>query len=504
MRNWVPQRIQTAIAHLIPDGDLTSQTVWSGAWKFAINVGTRSLQLIVLIVLGNLLAPRDFGLMGIALLVLAGMRRFSRLGIKQALIQHEKDDVDRYLDTVFGISIARGLVLAALILASAPLVARVFGEPRVVPLLQFLAISPLFVGVVNPGTVYFDKDLQFHKKFVYEMGGSIVRFAVAIAWAYVYRDVWALVVGYVAANAVRTGLSYVIHPYRPRLGLDTGMAAELLHYGKWITASNVVSFLLDEGDDAVVGGVIGATALGFYKYGYRIGNAPATEVSRVIGDVMFSSFSKLQDDVEALESALIRTIRVTSAFSFPTAIGIVIVAPVFVRAFLGSEWLPMIRVMQLLSLYGLLVSITTVINQIWKATGRPDLVTKLGVLRLVVLAVFIFPAAEFGIEAVAALISLVYVVVTVPADLFLLDRLTDISPTRLAAELVYPLSASLLMGTVVLAARQVIQLQPIVGFLVLVSLGVGTYFPLALVIDRTFDWGIERDLATIVDTLKGR
>jgi len=502
MSGWVPRRVRALIEGLIPTGDLLSRTIQSGAWEFAINVGTRSLQLVVLIILGNLLGPRDFGLMGIALLVLGGLNRFSRLGINQALIQHENEDVDEYLDTAFSLGIARGIVIAAVALISAPFVAEVFGEPRVTPILQFLALSPLFLGLKNPAIVYFDKDLQYHWKFVYRMSGSVVQFAVAISWAFVYRDVWALALGFVAADVVRAGVSYLIHSYRPRPALDTEMAAELLDYGKWITASNILFFLLNEGDDAVVGGVISATALGFYKYGYRIGNAPATEITKVIGDVMFSSFSKLQEDRHALRSAFVRTIRITAVLSVPIAIGVVVVAPVFVRGFLGSEWIPMVRVMQLLSLYGLVVSMTVVFNQLWKALGRPDIVTKIGVARLVVLGSLILPATEFGIEGVAALIAVVHLVLTVPVDLYLLDRLAGISPRVLVVEFSFPAVAGLLMGAAVLATRSTLQLVPIQEFVVLVGIGVVTYLSLVLAIDSAFGWGLRRNLVTIASTFR--
>jgi len=502
MRRWLPRNVRLAIDRFIPDGDLTKRTIQSGAWEFAINIGTRSLQLIVLIILANLLSPRDFGLMGIALLVLAALERFSRLGINQALIQHEDDDVDRYLDTAFGLGIGRALLLSALAFAGAPLVADVFSEPRVAPLLQFLAVSPLLLGLRNTGTVYFEKDLQFHLKFVYRISGSLVEFVVSIVWAYVYRDVWALAVGYVAADAVRIVVSYLIHDYRPRPALDVDMARELLDYGKWITANNVVAFLLEEGDDAVIGGVIGATALGFYKYAYRIGNAPATEVTKVIGDVMFSSFSKLQNDDGAMRTAFVRTIRVVAAGSVPTSIGIVVVAPVFVRGFLGNEWLPMVRVMQILSLYGLLLSMTTVFHQLWKAIGRPDLVTKLEVIRLVLLGALVLPATRFGIEGVAALVAGVYLATTVPANLYLLRRLTDISRARLGLELAYPLLAGLFMGVVVLFARSALSLPPIVEFAALVAVGVGTYLPAVLAIDSTVEWGLRRNLTTILHSLR--
>jgi PST family polysaccharide transporter/lipopolysaccharide exporter len=500
----IKEKIKRAIDALVPGGDLATQTIRSGFWETAINVSTRLLELLVLIVLANLLAPQDFGLIGIALLIIGALNRFSRLGLNQALIHHEDERIDPYLNTVWILNLCRGILLATLTFVSAPFVADFFREPLVTDLLRFLALSPLLKAVSNPGVVYFEKALQFHRKFIYRVTGSLANSTVALGFGIVYQNVWALAFGFIAADLVRFPLSYWIHEFRPKFAFDVDRASELIGYGKWITASSMVYFLLDEGDDFVVGWLITSAALGFYRMAYRIGNAPATEITNVIGDVIFSAFSKLQHDTQALQDAFLRTIQVTTLVSFPTSVGVVVVAPVFVRGFMGQEWMPMVTAMQILAIYGFLLSFTETFHKLWKAVGHPEYVTKIGVLRLIIMAVLIFPAiSRYGIEGVALTILGAYLAVTLPINLYLLDRTTSMELRPIAGEVSYPLVASLLMGTIVFGTRQAIAPgSAVLEFLLLVILGVCSYSAVVIAFDMVFDWEVRQNLDLIVGAFR--
>jgi PST family polysaccharide transporter/lipopolysaccharide exporter len=108
LRAW----IASAKTSAVPSGGTTERTVKSGVWAVATNGLTRSLYFDRLIVLAALLAPADFGLMGIATLTLAALDQLTRLGVDQALVQHTETDVDRFLDTAWTAKLVRGILIA--------------------------------------------------------------------------------------------------------------------------------------------------------------------------------------------------------------------------------------------------------------------------------------------------------------------------------------------------------------------------------------------------------
>ncbi|SMO53792.1 lipopolysaccharide biosynthesis protein [Halorubrum cibi] len=486
--------LRRVLTRLTPGGDLTEQTVKSGIWATITNVLDRALQLLMVAILARMLSPADFGLLGIALLTLTAFKRFSNVGFDQALIQKASGNVDSYLNTYWSIEILRGIVLAGILLFIAPLVAAFFSEPRATPILRVIALTPLLLGLRNPGIVYFRKNLEFHKQFVYTMSGSVTNFVVALAFALTTGSVWALVFGYVASDAARLLASYAIHGYRPWPELDLEVVRDLFGFGKWITGSEIVYFLINQGDDAVIGWVLSATSLGLYQVAYQFAKAPATEISQIISSVAFPAYSQLQDDIPALRSAFYRTLQVTMVIAFPAAVGIATVAPTFVEAVLGTEWTPMVPVMQLVAVYGLLIALGSAYSPVWKALDRPDYMVKLGALRLVLTAIIVIPVTrEFGIAGTAAAVLGVYIFPVMPIDVYLVIESVETSLGRLLREMSYPAAASLLMGGVVLWLQATLTLEwAILELIVLVTAGAAVYAVAVAVLETQLRWGLRK------------
>ena len=471
----------------------------------ALNISRRVLELVALLVLARLLTPDDFGLLGIALLTLTGLDRFSQLGFTSALIQRSEDNVDRYLNTAWTLQIARGLLLGGLTVALAGPAARFFAEPAVEPILMVIAVIPLLDGLENPGVVYFQKDLQFHKQFVHLVTTSLVYVVVTIGLALAFENVWALVVGQVAAAFSQFGVSYVVHDYRPRPAFDRQAAADLINFGKWVTASGMIYFLADEGDDFVVGWLLSAASLGFYRLAYRLALTPVSEVTGVLSAVMFPAYSKLQGDLRAVREAFFRTMQLTTALTFPIAVGIIVVAPLFVESVLGTQWTPMVGALQVLSLFGLFVSLTASFSPVWYALGRPDLGAKIGAVRVVIMAVLIYPATiQYGFTGTGATVLVAYLVGAMPLDLYFATQLFEMRLRTFLSELVFPVAAAGGMGVVVLAARETLTIEStLLELVVLVALGVLIYAVLVVILVRGLGWNLERNVRSVAKALVG-
>jgi len=86
----------------------------------------------------------------------------------------------------------------------------------------------------NIGVIYFYKELEFNKQFIYQFSATLADFIVAISAVLILRNIWALVLGMLAGRIVGCLVSYLVHPYRPRLNLDIEKIKELFGFGKWI------------------------------------------------------------------------------------------------------------------------------------------------------------------------------------------------------------------------------------------------------------------------------
>lgn len=462
------------------------------------------MQILMLIVLARLLTPRDFGIMGVALLTLSGLNRFTEIGLNSALIQQKAENVDDYLNTTWCLEAGRGILIVAGLFVLAPYIASFFDEPAATAPIRVIAISTLLFGFRNPAVVYFKKDLEFHKQFVYEVSGGFVQFIIGVSYALVSPTVWALVFASTAVSVNKFVLSYAMHEYRPWPSFDFEKAKELIQYGKWITGASIVGFLYSEGDDAFVGWLLTSTALGYYQYAYRIADTPSSEVSSVISQVTFPAYSRLQGDMDALRDGLLETLRFTSFITFPMAFGIALVAPSFVPAVLGSDWTPMITAMQILALYGLLHAITANFGEVWKALGRPDYEAKIGAFRVLCIAVVIWPAtARWGIEGTALAVVGVHLFPTLPLSVYLVAKSVEGRSMQIYREYVYPFVAASVMFVNLWYARTLVDLSPLVEFLALVPAGTAIYVLTSFVLNLLFDWGIEKNIRMLLNGIRG-
>jgi O-antigen/teichoic acid export membrane protein len=209
-------------------------------------------------------------------------------------------------------------------------------------------------------------------------------------------------------------MSYLLHPYRPKLKIDMSKAKELFCFGKWIVGSGIIGFLLNKGDDIFVGKMLGVTALGIYQMAYLLSNLPATEITHVVSQVTFPAYSKLQDKMPQLRSLFLRVLRLTIFFSAPIAGGIFILIPEFTQLVMGTKWMPMVPVMQILVLAGLVRSLAATTGPIFYAIGQPQIETKWQAIRLIILATFIYPfTVRWGVKGTSIVVSMNMLIATI-------------------------------------------------------------------------------------------
>ena len=377
-------------AHQRTIKSLSEKVIASGLWVLALRIVNRGLGLIRTLVLARLLAPEDFGLLGIAMLSISTLETFSQTGVEAALIQ-KKENVYSYLDTAWTVSVIRGFTLFSILFLLAPTIAIFFNSPRATFVIRVIAISTLLTGCRNIGVIFFQKELEFNKQFSYEISATLVDLTVAITLAFLLKNVWALVWGGMAANLTRLFMSYRIHSYRPKVRIHKEEFLELISFGKWILGSGILVFLITKGDDIFVGKILGITALGFYQMAYLISNLPATEITHAISKVTFPAYSKLQDDISQLKDGYFKVLEITVFLSIPVAGAIFLLAPDFTEVFLGQKWLPMVSALQVLCFFGVIRSIGATMGPILYGTGRPKVQTKVSAVQLLFLAIVIYP-----------------------------------------------------------------------------------------------------------------
>lgn len=479
---------------------LSKMVVRGGIWVFTLRFTNRGLGFIRTIILARLLAPEDFGLIGIAMLAASTLDAFSQTGLQSALIQ-KKNDIKTYLDVAWTTLAIRGIFLFAILFLSAPLISKFFNSVQAELVIMVIAVNMIITGFGNIGVVFFQKDLQFKKQFAYEFSATVVDLVVSISLAFILRSVWALVWGGMAKNITRFCLSYILHSYRPRLKFDKDKFRDLFGFGIWVSGSTILIFLITQGDDILVGRMLGVTALGFYQMAYLLSNLPSTEIADVISRVTFPAYSKLQDDLNKVREAYLKVLQVTAYFSIPIAGGISVLSFEFTRVFLGEKWLPMVPAIQILALAGAIGSISATTRPIFHGIGKPKIDTTWQVVRLVVLAVVIYPLTiTWGISG-AAFAVLITTFISAIGFSFMAVRITNCNAGNFWKMTVLPLLNATIMAFVIMTIKTRFECINLWHFLILIGAGFTAYLFVTYIFEKLMNYGITKIMKEIFASL---
>lgn len=369
---------------------LTSKVVKSAGWVFAEKFVGRIFEVIKAIVLARLLTPEYFGLFGLVMLAIIVIDTFSQTGMKAALIQHD-GDTKKYLNTAWTVQVIRGLTIGAILFLTAPLVGWFFKDPRIVQLLRVMCIVPVTQGFINIAIIYFEKELEFQRQFLYEMISNIVSLFVGILLAYMTRSVWALIWANIAGVIMRLIMSYVLLPYRPHFRLLKSQIFELFQFGKWISGYSMVLFGWQQLDKFFVGKVLGPGALGLYQLAQRISDMPISNIAIASVNFTFPAYSKIQYERERLKKAFLDIFETVMSLVLPIVVFIFFAASDIVYGLLGEKWQGSILPLKILSIAGFLTAFDIISTPLLLSTGNPKIEFWKNLFKFCIMAVTIYP-----------------------------------------------------------------------------------------------------------------
>jgi len=461
---------------------LAKRTAKGSFWLLAFRVFDQTFRFIRTIILARLLAPSDFGLFGITLMAVSFLDTFSQSGFQQALVQ-KKEDIKPYLDTSWLVQATRGFLIALSLFVFAPYIALFFKSEESELILRVISLAIFIQGLTSIATVYISKELEYKKYFIYQISGTIVDFLVSIILAFVLHNVWALVFGYVAGAILRCVVSYIVYSYIPKLKFDFSKAKELFVYGKWVFGSNIIGFFVTQIDSLFVAKISGITSLGFYQMAQRI---PSILGMEVLAGATFPAYSKIQDDKEKLKDAYLRIVKLFCLILMPIGGGIFVVAPEFVRIFLGENWMPSVWPMRFLSLSALAWTMAVVSNYMFLAVGKPHIETKWSSVRLVIMLVLLYPfVLNFGFLG-ASIVVLIGSLVAALGFSFEAIKITKCGFSQFMDSTIFSFINALIMTVLVYSLRGILY-GSLLEFILTILIGVLLYFLLTLASDKIFN-----------------
>lgn len=379
---------------------LRGKTMSGFIWMFMERIGAQLVTFIVSLVLARLLMPDDYGIIAIAQVFINLANIFVTQGLNASLIQKDRADSEDY-STAFYASMGLAAVLYFMLFLLSPFFANYYGKKNLVPIFRVLGLR-LPLGALNSiQRAYVSRHLQFKKFFFSTLGGTVFSAFVGIGMAFAGFGPWAIVGQYLTNSTIDTVVLWFTVQWHPQKQFSFVKLKEMFGYSWKILFASFFNELYLELRSLLIGKGYTTEDLAYYNRGKQFPQLFYTNISSTITSVMFPVMSKQKNDIPLLKNGLKRTIQVSTYILFPIMAGLIAVAEPLVRVVLTDKWLPCVAFLQAYAFCYAILPIQSILEQVYKAIGRSDIVLKLFFVEKIVGIMAILITMQYSVWMIA-------------------------------------------------------------------------------------------------------
>ena len=323
---------------------------------FLLATGDRYFTVVInflaIVAISRLLTPREIGLWVICSAVVgmaAAAREFASYNF---LIQQKELDRED-IRSAFTVMLALTILIAAVLSLSAPWIAAAYQEEGVVPYLRIMAVSLVFDAVAAPIVALLRRDLAFGRVAIINVVNAAVSAGVVVllaALGFSYLSfAWASLLAAAATSVLALCLRPGLWMFKPSLRRWTGPLTFGGYYGTnsvLYKANELLLYLL-------IGRIISVDAVGLYNRGVMVSQIPDKLFFGGVAALVVPAFSVEVREGRSPKYAYLRAIEYITAVQWPALILLAILARPAVEIVLGSQWLGVVAVVQILAVAAL-------------------------------------------------------------------------------------------------------------------------------------------------------
>ena len=420
---------------------LKEKTAKGLGWGFIESFSGTGLTAIISIILANILAPEQFGLVGMVAIFVTLGNSLMDSGFSGALIR-KSDVTDKDLSTVFYTNLALGAGIYAILYAISPWVASFLGYEILTKLLRVLSLSVIIVSFTQVQKVNFIRKIDFKTQAIISLIAAVTSGVASIWMALTGWGVWALVAQQLSKQA---------------------MISKLL-------ASSLISTVWNEIYSFVIGKMYNPVQVGYFVRADKFKSLVTQNIGQVVQKVGYPVMSTIQDDPTRQVRVYSRIVRLTMLITCTLVMGLLGCAESMIHVLIGEQWLPSVPYLRLLGLSGLFLPLILASVNVFNANGKSEVTLKLEVIKTLLAAIpvtlgiiYDINMMLWGMVAVSALSYLVHA--------WYVSKEIPYSLVRQVADIIPFFACSAVMGGVVYVIGNAIELSPLLTLLVQLAAG---------------------------------
>jgi O-antigen/teichoic acid export membrane protein len=444
-------------------------TIASQGFKFFAGFGAT-------MVLGRLLRPADYGLIGMVAVVTGFVSMFKDLGLSAATVQREEITSEQ-VSTLFWVNVALSIGVGLVTVALAPAVAWFYGLPQLTLVTAVYAIGFLFGGLTVQHEALLHRQMRFAAQAGCEIVALVVTIAVTVTLAWRGAGYWALVAGHVTTSFVYMVGIWAVCRWRPGRPARVSSVRSLLRFGGNLTGFGVVNYFARNLDNMLIGRVWGSQQLGLYAKAYQLLTLPIDQINAPITTVAVPALSRLNDSPERYRRAYLRIIEKIAVLTMPGIALLIGTADWVVLFVLGPQWTEAGRIFAALGVAALIQPITNTTGWLFISQARTPDMFRYGLVASAIIVVAIIAGLPWGALGVAAVYALVWVTIITPLLFWWVGRKGPVRPRDFYLTVAPAFCAALaVLGGLFLFRRSGVVVSPLPGLLASVGIAFAVAF----------------------------
>lgn len=375
---------------------IKQQTLSGVKWTAVEQFSTQAITFVLGIIIARLLAPSDYGTIGVLTVFMALSQTFVDSGMGTALVR-KPDLTETDCSTVFYFNIVVSVLCYLILFISAPLIASFFNLPILVDVVKVYCLTIVISAFEAVHVSRLTIQLNFRLLAKINVISTIISGLVGVAFAYLGLGVWALVWQSVLSRLLHLILIWLLTRWYPKLIFSKKSFRDLFSFGGNLLAGGLLWQLYSNLIPIVIGKFFSARDLGFYTRGTSLAQYPENTILGIIEKVTFPILAKLQNDTARLVIIYRKYIKVTSlAIMFAMLLFASLAKPI-VLLLLTDKWESCIVYLQIFVFCVIFDHIQKLNLNLLKVTGYSGLILKLEVYKRITSISLILVSIPFGV-----------------------------------------------------------------------------------------------------------
>ena len=379
---------------------LKERTAKGLMWGAINNLTSQLLMALIGIILGRLLTPADYGMVGMLAIFTAITGSLQESGFTAALT-NLKEATHREYNAVFWTSTGISILLYLVLYISAPLIADYFHQPGLIPLSRLVFASLLLAGIGIAHAAYMFRNMMNREKaitgFFALVGSGIIGITLALN-GYSYWSLAWQQFAYICI--INIGRLYYVR-WMPSFHIDLTPIREMIGFSSKILITNIINQVNNNILSFIFGRLFNAGAVGNYTQAAKWNTMGHSLISGTMQQVAQPVLASINEEENRQLNVFRKMLRFTAFLSMPAMLGLAFIAD-FIVVLLGEQWTDSVPLLRMLCISGAFLPIHTLYQNLFISHGRSDTYMWCSVALVITQIVVVMVFATWGIEIMIA------------------------------------------------------------------------------------------------------